>query len=62
MSLCSDVNDAVADLLAFREIIIGTIREVDRNNIFNFLQLISRNLLGIDIDLRIRKRFQLAGE
>ena len=62
MSLCSDVNDAVADLLAFREIIIGTIREVDRNNVFNSLQLISRNLLGIDIDLRIRKRFQLAGE
>lgn len=46
-----DIIDAVSYLLAFREVIIGSVRKFHRDNVGDTLQLTGVQFLLIDIDL-----------
>ena len=60
MSLGLDQVDAVGNLLRLGEVVIGAIGEGYGNKIVQALKLFSTHLFGIDIDLGVGERTQLA--
>ena len=55
-----DVVDAVGYLLAFGEVVVGTVGIADGNEVRQSLQLFGIHLFLVHIDLRIWEAFQLA--
>ena len=56
-----DVVDAVGYLLAFGEVVVGTIGIADGNKVRESLQFGGIHLFLVHIDLRIGETFQFAG-